>query len=498
MLAELLLLAPFLVPLTAASVSLLSRRRIVLQRIVGFAALAVTAACGVALTAVTLNAGVVHAVIGTDEALTGVALTADPLGAALVVATAVLTTAVLVAMAAAGDDDERPFLHPLVLVLVSGACGSFVAGDLFNLFVLFEVALIASYVLLVLGDELPTLRAAVVYTGVNLLGTLLLLTGIAGVFGVAGTLNIALLAEQTSVEQDAAMPGAVLVTIAFMLKAALLPFSGWLVVGYAAARRTTMALFAGTMTTIGIAALYRVVMLGFGGAEVLRLIVLGAAAATLPLAPLAAIKARDEGRVLALLIVAQVGFMGVGFGLGTAAGLAAGVYFILQDVLVKTAAVLAYRPLEARWPPSGALRTAAIATFAVLALSMIGMPPFAGFVGKALLVTAAFETRSWAIVAAMLAASAAMLAAVLALWRGPGERPAGTTATRDGTIAPPADLETLPQARWRSAVALAPAAVVALAALAAGVLPAGLLRLAEAAARVLLDPPAYAREVLGS
>jgi multicomponent Na+:H+ antiporter subunit D len=126
------------------------------------------------------------------------------------------------------------------------------------------------------------------------------------------------------------------------------------------------------------------------------------------------------------------------------------------------------------------------------------MPPFAGFVGKALLVTAAFETRSWAIVAAMLAASAAMLAAVLALWRGPGERPAGTTATRDGTIAPPADLETLPQARWRSAVALAPAAVVALAALAAGVLPAGLLRLAEAAARVLLDPPAYAREVLGS
>ncbi|WP_017975358.1 complex I subunit 5 family protein [Actinopolyspora halophila] len=411
---QLLLLSPLIAPLAAAAFAALGRRWNGVQRAVTIAALVVVIAAGVLLVVESLSSGVVSTVVGGKSSLTGIALTADPFGAALVAATGLLAAVVTATMAMTGDD-HSPFLQPLMLVLIGGASGSFIAGDLFNLFVFFEVVLIGSYVLLILLGGLPQLRAASVYVTVNLIGTMLLLTGIAGVFAATGTVNLARLAQQPVVDSGA-MPGAVLVVLAFTLKAGLLPFSGWLAVGYPAAQRTTMALFAGTLTTVGVAALYRVVLLAFDGSSVLRSGVLVVAVATLLLASVAAVAAKQHGRVLGLLIVTQVGFMAAGFALGTVAAVTAGVFFILQDVVIKAAAILAYRPLGDSTVPAGGVRAVALTGFALLALSLVGIPPLAGFVGKALLVEAAFDAGSVVVAVAVLVASAATLAALLPLW----------------------------------------------------------------------------------
>jgi multicomponent Na+:H+ antiporter subunit D len=479
MTTQLLLVAPFAAPLAAAGVAAVVRGHRTLQRILSAAAVLTVVASGVAITLRRGDAPVLHTVIGGEEALVGVALTADPLGAGLVAAVGLLTAMVVATLAATGGD-THPALHPLILVMLAGASGSFLAGDLFNIFVFFEVVLIASYVLLVRPGEARQLRAAAVYVAVNILGTLLLLSGIAAVYGTAGTVNLALLAEQST--GGGVSPGAALVVVAFTVKAGLLPFSAWLVAGYPAAERTTLALFAGTLTTVGVAAIYRVVLLSFAGSAALRTGVLVAAVATLLVGSLAATAAGDHGRVLALVVLVQVSFMALGFGLGTTAGVAAGVFFILQDTVVKAAVVLAHAGGMQPGQLSRRARWLVVGAFTLLALSLAGVPPLSGFVGKALIVEAAFGAGAGLVAAVAMAGSAATLAALLPLWRdltGPPPRP--SPGTRGAA-------RTLPAL---------PVAVAALAALAVGIVPGWLLSVADAAATTLLDPAAYVTEVTG-
>lgn len=480
---ELPLIAPLAVPLAAAGLALLARGRRGRQRVLSAAALAVVVLAGGWLTRRSLADGVVHTVIGDDRALTGIALTADPLGAALVTATGLLAAVALATMATV-DDDGHPLLHPLMLLLLAGVCGTFVAGDLFTVFVLFEIALVASAVVLVLDGSRRQLRAVALYLSVNLIGTLVLLAGIADVLATAGTVNLALLAEQAA-EDGRVTTGMVMVGSAFALKAGLLPFSGWLVVAYPAARRTAAALFAGTLTTVGVAALYRVGLLAFGAAAPLRLGILVAAAATLLVTALAAVATDDVGRMLALLVLTQVGFMAVGFGLGTRAGVTAGVFFILQDVLVKTATLLAARPLEAAAAAGRVARGSAVAVLVVLTLSLVGVPPLAGFVGKALLLEAALDAGAAPVAAAGLAASLLLLAAAVRLWRLGG--------SWTGPLRPSDDLH---RAGVRRVAPIVPGALVAVATLVVGIVPGGLLAVADAAADTLTDPAGYAEEVL--
>ena len=469
-----LLVAPIVVPLLAAGASALLRGRLLWQRMVTSAGLTAVGAVGVVLLLQALDGTMAVAVIGSHTALTGIALTADPFGAALVVATALLAGAAVTGMIGA-DEDREALVHPVLLLLLAGVGGSYIAGDLFTLFVLFELVMISSAVLLALHVRLRRMRLVVVYITVNLVGTTLLLAGIATLLAEAGTVNLALLGRQTV---DAGHPGPLLVVVGFAVKAGLLPFTGWLALAYPLARRALLALFAGSLTTVGVAALYRVGLLAFDGGAVVRLPVLVLAATTAVVAALAALAATDGARVLALLVVTQVGFMVLGLGLGSRGAVAAGVVFILQDVLVKTGLVLAWRPLE-QAATDARSRRLAVASFGVLALSLAGLPPLTGFVGKALLVEAAFATGAPAVAAAALIASALTLAALLRLWH----------ASRSRPDLPPSPARTTPGS-------VAPAAVLAVAAVVVGILPQPLLHVGDAAADLLLQPDTYAEQVL--
>jgi multicomponent Na+:H+ antiporter subunit D len=473
-------------PLFAAALTALVRRSPVVQRVITIATLTAVTVIGGVLVAATAGGGIVATVVGGHPAALGIALTVDPLGAVMVLVTGVLALAAVAAMSLRRDDGH-PFAHPVVLVMLTGVWGSFVTGDLFNLFVAFETTLIASYVLLVLDGTRRQARAGAVYVTVNLLGSLVFLAGVGLLYGTAGTVNLAQLAAQPTQMSSGAI-GPALVVLAFAVKAALLPFSGWLRVAYPVAPRAVSPLFAGLLTTVGVVAMYRVMLLSFGEAPVLRQAILVAAIATAIAGGLATLAVTGPAPLLAHVVLAQAGFMAVGVGIGTVDAVAAGIFFVVQDVVIKTALFLgAFATDDVATDGVGLVQARPIlaVTVAVAGLSLAGFPPLSGFVGKALLIRSAFDAGLVIASVGMLVASFGVLVAVGRLWRGIVWRTVADEVT--SAVA----------SRGRRRVTAVPAMVLASAAILIGVVPGPLHELATRAAEVLTDPAAYARTVLG-
>jgi multicomponent Na+:H+ antiporter subunit D len=454
---------PVFVPLVAAALSVLLGGSRVLQRIV------TVTASGVVLAAATwLAADVDHRGLGAGgwQAPLGIPLVADRFGTLLVCGAAVVALIAVTGAVALARDRHR-FWHPILLVLLSGASGAFLTGDLFNLFVAFEVTLISSYVLLSLDATEMQIRAASIYVPVNLLGSLLFLVGVALLYGVTGTLNIAELARTAHLDVVAPVPGVVLLT-AIGVKAAVVPLGGWLPLSYPAPSATTGALFAGVLTTVGVAAAYRVHLLVYRGSAVTGDMLVVAAVITMVVGGWAAATCREWPEALSFVVVAQVGFMVLGAGLATPASVTAGVFFIVQDVVVKAGAFVGSSDADRphRW--------------AVLlpGASLAGLPLTAGFIGKFLLLRAAVLDGAW------IAAAAALLASLLVLVAVARHGARGTADRRPPEVEHPALARWLPTGVFVAAVGVA-------------VYPQPLIALSSSAADLLLEPGRYAAAVLG-
>lgn len=477
-----LLVLAVVTPLAGAAVGTLWRRRRRLQRVVALVVAVGEVGIGVTLLAAGPEIHVT-ALAGWPERF-AIILVGDPLAALFIAVTGVLAVAVLVAAMAAGDDDHASF-HPLVLVLVGGVCGVYLVGDLFNLFVWMEVTLVSSSALAVLQGTERQVRAVVVYVSANLLGTLLVVTGVALTYATSGSVNFAVLASQPPPGEGPPLVPAAILFVAFGVKAALLPLGGWLPVTYPAAPRAAGALFAGLLTTVGVVVLYRLSTILYPGSALLLTPLLGVACATAVVAALAAAGQRNLGPALAFIVMTQAGLAVIGAGLASAAALTAGTFFLLQDVVAKTAVYLAAARLGDAPGPGAASAPAApvTAAFAIAALSLSGVPPTAGFAGKALLLSAALADDRWFVAATILGGSLLTAIAFLGLWRvrlTPGlPGPNGTSGTVRGRIG-----------------SSAPPVVLAGVLLAVGLLPATLYSLVEPAAAVLTDPSAYVEAVL--
>lgn len=302
----------------------------------------------------------------------GIELRADALG----VAFALLSTLVLLAAAAheaIGGVRSRT-LPGLVVLLAAGLTGLFVTADVFSFYVFFELAMTASYALAAYGGKRRQLRAAMVFTAVNLLGSFIFLLSVAGTYHVTGALAMDQVAERLpDVNPNAALLIATGFFIAFSVKLGLFPFHFWLPTVYAGARPAVAAILSGAVANIGAYGLLR-----FGAGlfpEQLRLagvvlVVLGAA--SIIYGGVLAVGRGDTGEMLAYSSIGQVGYVLVALGVGGPVGLVAAVLYSVINSLNKTLLFLA----------SG-VRGALVATaFAVGALSVAGVPPAAGFVGK--------------------------------------------------------------------------------------------------------------------
>ncbi|GAA3383272.1 Na+/H+ antiporter subunit D [Cryptosporangium minutisporangium] len=509
---------PVVMPLLGAALILVIVRRPVVQRAVSLVVLAATLAVAVALLALTTADGPMVVSVGGWAAPIGVVLVADQLAALMLVVSSAVTLSVLVYSigqgVTQGDDRVTPVsvYHPTYLILTAGVTNAFLAGDLFNLYVGFEILLAASYVLITLGATEGRIRDGTTYVVVSLLSSLVFLIGIGLVYAATGTLNLAQLAGRL----DALPDGVRLVLqstllLAFGIKAAVFPLSAWLPDSYPTAIAPVTAVFAGLLTKVGVYAIIRTETLlfpGGRGADVLLI----AALLTMLVGILGAVAQSDIKRLLSFTLVSHIGYMLFGIGLASTAGLAAAIFYVVHHIVIQTTLFLAAGLIERREGTTNLEHLGGLARLAPLlgvlffipALNLAGIPPFSGFLGKLGLLQAGVSdggTLGWLLVAGGVLTSLLTLYAVsrvwnLAFWRTPiTTLTSGPEASSEGEASPAStavDSETGPRLPR-----LMVAATLALVVLGVGltVVAGPLFDISTDAATQLLDRQPYVRAV---
>jgi len=422
-----LVVSPLIIPLATLVATLLARRA---PRLVAalslLGALALTAA-GLALVGLAAQGEILASQAGGWAAPYGITLVIDRLSAVMVAITGIVGLATLV-FALAHDDDParcRDF-HPLVHGLLVGVCGAFITGDVFNLYVWFEVLLVGSFALLVLGGGKRRLSGTVVYVVLNLVATMMFLLAAGMLYGATGSLNMALLARAFAAGEVpiTAHAAVVLMLTAFSIKAALFPVFGWLPASYHVAWTPVSALFAGLLTKVGVYALIRIVTLFWPDAGVAHEVLLWVACATMLIGVLGAAAQTEVRRILSFHIVSQVGYMILGLALATPLALAGAVFYLIHHIVVK-ANLFFIGGIAARL--TGSERLAAMGglyarapwlalLFAIPALSLAGIPPLSGFWAKLVLVKASLETSAWIAAAVALVTGIFTLLSMSKIW----------------------------------------------------------------------------------
>lgn len=490
---------PILIPLTMAAVSLLLWRYRVLQQVLGVLGTAAHLGVGLALLQAVRREGFVVLQPGNWPAPFGITLVADLFSAMMVVMVGVMGLAVAV-YSIAGVDPEREFFgyYAFLHLLLAGVSGCFLTGDLFNLYVWFEVMLMASFVLLALGGERGQLEGAIKYVTINLVASAFFLSALGILYGLVGTLNMADLSVQIAQLNRPGLTStlAMLFLAAFGIKAALFPFFFWLPASYHTPPPAVSALFAGLLTKVGVYSLIRVFTLLFvqdiGYTHGLILII---SALTMVTGVLGAVAQGEMRRLLSFHIVSQVGYMTMGLALFTPLALAGSIIHIIHNILAKSClflvsgVVLRLRGTTDLARLGGLSRGAPglAILFLLAALALAGLPPLSGFWPKLMLVQAGLETESYLIVAVALSVSLLTLFSMTKIWLKAfwGEAPTGTDAGE--MVISRADRLSL----------YLPTAALALLTVAVGLLAGPVVELSLDAAAQLLEPARYVQAVLG-
>jgi len=342
--------------------------------------------------------------IGDWSAPFGIVLVADPLSTLLVCLSSLLG-AVCTLYASAGDDEKGSFFHPLVQFLILGVNGAFLTGDAFNLFVFFEVLLIASYALLMHGGDKKNTRAALQYVIMNLVGSAIFLVALGILYGVLGTLNMADMAQKITYLQGddvyLAKIGGLLLLVVFALKGALLPLHLWLPNTYATAMPVVAALFA-IMTKVGVYSMMRVYTLIFGedAGELTHMAqswLWWLALATITMGAIGVLASQDLRRLISNLVIVSIGTLVALVAVQTVEASSAAIYYLVHSTLVTSALYIladlighqrgkVADRITAGTPVSQPMLLGAC--FVIAAVAVIGMPPLSGFIGKVWLLQA--------------------------------------------------------------------------------------------------------------
>ena len=447
---ELLVALPVAIPVAFAAIGLLAWRRPDVQRGIALGGLAALWIATIALFVVVLQQGPVVLALGGWSAPIGITFRADLLGATMTLVAG--TIAIGVGAYAAFDIDAaviRRNFWVLVLLLVMGVCGAFLTADLFNLFVWFEVLLIASFVLLALGREPKQLAGTHIYLVLNLIGSTLFLIAVGLVYGLVHTLDFAEL-ETRMVALAAVEPGLVmaihaLLLVAFGLKAAVFPAMFWLPASYHTPPPAVSALFAALLTKVGLYAMIRVTAAVLPPSEQVHVTLGYVAIATMLVGVLGALAQGSLRRILSFHIISQIGYMvaGLAVAFGTPAqrrfAIAATLFYIVHHIFVKTNLFLVAGIVRRHHGTErlSSLGDAARAhpflavLFLISGLSLAGVPPLSGFWAKLAVIRAALDVGAIAIVVVAVLTSLLTLLSMLKIWFGAfaGDPPSPSTAS---------------------------------------------------------------------
>ncbi len=420
------MIVPVVLPaLTAPLIVLAMRHDLGLQRIFSMAATLALAAVAIGLmVSAAANPPQVYQ-LGNWPAPFGIVLVLDRLSALMVLLTALLAIAVVFYVITSGWDARGRHFHALFQFQLMGICGAFLTGDVFNLFVFFEVLLIASYGLMLHGGGAARLKAGMQYVVINLAGSTLFLFAVGAIYAVTGTLNMADLAVKAPLvaPADAALlrVGGLLLLLVFAVKAALVPLHFWLPGAYGQAPAPVAALFA-IMTKVGAYSILRVYTLIFGAdagdaAWLAQDWLLPAALLTLALGTVGVLGARSIVPLVCFSVIASMGTVLIGVGLFTQTATVAALYYMIHSTFAAAALFLIAELItERRGAMAGRLSAAAppaqgdlmAGLFFLGAIAMAGMPPLSGFVGKLMVMAGAQGSDNVALVWAVILTTSLM------------------------------------------------------------------------------------------
>jgi multicomponent Na+:H+ antiporter subunit D len=423
-----LLIYPLIIPLITAALMLVFWRLDFIQYILGLIGAAGILISSIIILYTVYHQGIQVIQVGNWPAPYGLTFVADLFSSIMVVMTGLMGLAIVIYSIATIDPERRKYGYfPLLNILLMGVSGAFLTGDIFNLYVWFEVMLIASFVLLALGGEQSQILGAIKYVTLNLLSSALFLAGIGLLYAKTGTMNMADLAvklpmvEQTPIITALSM----LFLIAFGIKAAMFPLFFWLPASYHTPPVSVSAIFAALLTKVGVYALIRVFTLLFvQETTYTHTIILILAGFTMVTGVLGAVAQNDFRRLLSFHIISQIGYLLMGLGLLTLQGLAGSVIFMVHVILAKSTLFLvsgvSYRlygtydlkklgGLYRNYPLLALL-------FMIPALSLAGIPPLSGFFAKFSLIIAGVAVHQYLIVAIALFVSILTLFSMMKIW----------------------------------------------------------------------------------
>jgi len=501
MTADLLLILPLVIPLAAAVTALFARALPRVQAAINLISMTSVLAVSLGLLAMVQRQGIQAFAAGGWPAPFGIVLVADHLSVIMLIVSAIIGVAVAVYAIPNVDATRVHFgFYPFMNLLMVGINGAFLTGDLFNLYVWFEVMLISSFVLIVLGNSDEQLAGGVKYVIINLVSSLFFLAGVGLIYGMAGTLNMA---ELSIVLSEVGSSGLVTViammfVISFGIKAALFPLFFWLPASYHTPPAAISAFFAGLLTKVGVYALIRVFTLLFTQdiSYTHTTLLIWIAGFTMVTGVLAAAAQNDFRKVLSFHIVSQIGYMIMGLALYTPLALVGAVFYIVHHIIVKANLFLVsglanrlngsfslkdLKGLYAYYPGLAIL-------FLIPAFSLAGFPPLSGFWAKLVLAKAGLEAEAYGIVAVAVTVGLFTMFSMTKIWVKaflPGGRPeeAATDAPEPLTM----------QTRLMYLPIAALAAVTIMISVFAG----PVFDLAERSADELFDSTAYIEAVLG-
>lgn len=398
------------IPMAAGLLNIALHRFKSMQQLVATAGLIANLAMGIwAATTVYLGAdvagGVLVSQMGNWPAPFGITIAVDPLAAIMLTAAGVVTLAVyLYSWTQLPDRFSGGYFHALYMLLLMGVNWCFVTGDLFNMFVSFEIMLLSSYVLLCAGTTRPQMRQAYKYVLLNLLSSTTFVMACGMVYGHTGTLNMAeltLMATQGTLAASA-RPAIILLLIVFVSKTAAFPIWYWLPDSYPTMPAALAGLFSGLLTKVGVYTIIRVFIMIFGSVsdlhDLIMPVLLISAGGTMFLGVIGAVSSNTMRRLLSIHVISQVGYMVLGVGLATELAIAAAIFHLVHNMIVKSSLFLCCGMMERyggtdRLDALGGLGRRdvwlGVLTF-IAAISLAGLPPLSGFFGKLLLVRESF------------------------------------------------------------------------------------------------------------
>lgn len=421
-----------MIPLIGSAVALMFRHRRRMQVAISVVALTAVTVISAILLAAVDQSGTIVVELGGWSPPWGIVLVVDRLSAIMLLIAALMLLGVLVFAIGQGivdGDRETPvsIFHPTYLVLAAGLFDAFVAGDLFNMYVGFEMLLASSYVLLTLGGTGARIRAGVTYIVISLMSSLLFVAAIALIYGATGTVTIALVADRVRdlpMEVQAILCAALL--LGFAVKAAVFPLSFWLPDSYPTAPAPVTAVFAGLLTKVGVYAIIRTDTLIFKDVP-LDTPLMVVAFLTLLIGIFGAVAQADIKRLLSFTLVSHIGYMIFGIAVGGVAGTAATIYYIVHHIVVQTTLFLTTGLVERVGGTTSISRLGGIlkaspivgVLFFLGAMNLGGIPPFSGFLGKIGLFQAGValgDPLSYVLIAAGAATSLLTLYALARVW----------------------------------------------------------------------------------